>query len=326
MLGDRKVLVTGGAGYIGAHVCKALAAEGFTPVSLDNLVYGHKRAVKWGPLEIGDLTNEWCLMDVLRKHNPIAVLHFAAYAYVGESVTDPDKYYYNNVFGSLNLLRALLRMQVKHVVFSSTCATYGIPTTVPIDEKHPQSPINPYGMSKLMIEKMLQDFGAAYDMRSVALRYFNAAGADPDGEIGEKHDPETHIIPLAIETVLGARDFFEVFGTDYPTQDGTCIRDYIHVSDLAEAHVLALKYLLDGGPSTALNLGTGEGHSVREIITSVEGIAGKPMKVREGPRRPGDPPVLVAEASEADRVLGWRPAYTDIDTMVDTAFRWHACR
>lgn len=323
---NQNVLVTGGAGYIGAHVCKALAAAGFLPVTFDNLVYGHKRAVQWGPLEIGDLTNDWQLTDMIRKYRPLAVLHFAAYAYVGESVQDPDKYYFNNVFGSLNLLRALLRAQIRQVVFSSTCATYGVPEAVPIGEAHPQSPVNPYGTSKLMIENMLRDFDTAYGMRFVALRYFNAAGADADGGIGEDHEPETHAIPLAIQAALGERPFFEIYGSDYPTGDGSAVRDYIHVSDLASAHVLALKYLLGGGPSRALNLGTGQGHSVKELIASVQRVSGKTVTIKEGPRRPGDPPVLVADATAAENVLGWRPQYRDLDSIVGSAFRWHASR
>lgn len=321
---DKKtVLVTGGAGYIGAHACKALAAKGFNPVVFDNLIYGHRSAVKWGPLEIGDLTNEWQIMDAIRRYRPIAVLHFAAFAYVGESVEDPDKYYYNNVTGALNLLRALVREKVNHLVFSSTCATYGNPETIPMDENHPQSPVNPYGAGKLMIERILSDFAAAYGLSSISLRYFNAAGADPDQELGEDHTPETHAIPLAISTALEQRPVFEIFGTDYPTEDGTAVRDYIHVSDLAAAHVAALSYLLEGGATTALNLGTGKGHSVRQVIAAVERISGKTVVMRETPRRSGDPAVLVADASRAERILGWKPVYAGLETIVSSAYAWH---
>ena len=327
LLNSNNILVTGGAGYIGSHVCKALAAEGFTPVTMDNLVYGHKWAVKWGPLEIGDLTDATQVSEVVKKYRPIAVMHFAAFAYVGESVKHPDRYYFNNVYGSLNLLRVLWQEAIKNIVFSSTCATYGIPDSVPIVETHRQVPINPYGTSKLMVESMLRDFDLAYGMRSVSLRYFNAAGADPDGEIGEDHDPETHAIPLAIQAALGKRAFFEIYGTDYPTDDGTAIRDYIHVSDLASGHILALKYLLQGGERMAVNLGTGRGHSVREMVASVERMSsGRTVPVREGPRRPGDPPILIADASMARDMLGWRPKYTELDTIVGTAWRWHTGR
>lgn len=323
---DAKVLVTGGAGYVGSHACKALAAEGFTPVTFDNLVYGHEWSVKWGPLEVGDLTDPWRVSEVIRKYQPVAALHFAAYAYVGESVKDPDKYYYNNVFGSVSLLRALIRDGVKAVAFSSTCATYGIPEQVPITEEHAQKPVNPYGASKRMVEQILGDYDRAYGCRSVSLRYFNAAGADPEGEIGEDHDPETHAIPLALAAALGDRASFDIYGTDYPTEDGTAIRDYIHVSDLASAHVLALKYLMAGGDSTALNLGTGVGHSVKGLIASVERVSDKPVPARNTDRRPGDPPILVADATKAKQVLGWAPEYTTLDRIIDTAYRWYLKR
>lgn len=246
------VLVTGGAGYIGSHTCKVLAQAGYTPVSYDNLVYGHSWAVRWGPLEQGDIADRAKLDELIARYHPAAVMHFAAYAYVGESVVDPGKYYRNNVAGTLTLLEAVRDHDIRHFIFSSTCATYGFPQQVPLAETHPQQPINPYGASKLMIERMLDDFGTAHGLRAVALRYFNAAGADPDGELGEEHDPETHLIPLALQALLGQRAELAIFGTDYPTDDGTAIRDYIHVADLADAHVKALRCLEQGGASTAL--------------------------------------------------------------------------
>ena len=316
------ILVTGGAGYVGAHACKALARAGYRPVTFDSLVYGHEAAVKWGPLEVGDLNDRDRLAQVLRAHRPEAVLHFAAFAYVGESVKDPEKYYLNNVRGTLNLLSALREHDVSKLVFSSTCATYGIPTKVPITEAHPQAPVNPYGATKLIIEGALKDYAAAYGTRHVSLRYFNAAGADPDGEIGEDHDPETHAIPLAILAALGRRPFFEIYGTDYPTDDGTAVRDYIHVSDLASAHVLALQHLLAGGESLALNLGTGTGHSVRQVVAAVESATSRPVPVELGPRRAGDPPALVADPALARERLGWRARYLDLREIVATAAAW----
>jgi len=315
------VLVTGGAGYIGSHACKALASAGYTPVTFDNLVYGHRRAVKWGPLETGDLEDSVRLNEVFEKYRPAAVMHFAAYAYVGESVQDPLKYYRNNFGGTLNLLQVMREHGVEQIVFSSTCATYGVPQTEFLSETHPQQPINPYGSSKLMIEQVLKDFDAAYGMRHVALRYFNAAGADPDGEIGEDHDPETHLIPLVLAALAGAEPV-TVFGDDYPTPDGTCIRDYIHVTDLADAHVLALKSLQQDGASRVYNLGNGNGYSVQEVIESAKRITGREVPHRIGPRRPGDPPRLVADASLARHELGWQPRYADLDRIVRSAWDW----
>ncbi|MEH6518308.1 MAG: UDP-glucose 4-epimerase GalE [Halioglobus sp.] len=319
----RKVLVTGGAGYIGSHTCKALARDGFLPVTFDNLSRGHEWAVKWGPLVVGDIADGEALRKAFQVHRPIAVIHFAAFAYVGESVTDPAMYYHNNVAGSLSLLRAALEAEVESIVFSSTCSTYGVPDTIPIDETHEQRPVNPYGATKLAVERMLADFGIAYGMRSMSLRYFNAAGADPEGEIGECHDPETHALPLAILSALGGNAPFQIFGTDYPTPDGTAIRDYIHVSDLATGHVAALLHLLKDGKSLSLNLGTGHGHSVRELVSSVERVSGKQVDVREAPRRAGDPPVLIADASSAKETLGWQPKFISIDDIVETALAWH---
>jgi len=317
------ILVTGGAGYIGSHACKALAAAGFLPVVLDNLSYGHQDAVRWGPFERGDIADRPRLDEVLAKHKPVAVMHFAAFAYVGESVTDPGKYYRNNTAGTLTLLEAMRDHGINAMVFSSTCATYGTPDKVRIVESEAQTPINPYGMSKLMVEAMLRDFGTAHGLKSIALRYFNAAGADPDGEIGERHDPETHLIPLALDAVTGNGRPLTVFGEDYPTADGTCIRDYIHVTDLAEAHVAALRALLGGADSNAYNLGTGNGFSVRQVMDAVESATGRAVPHSVGPRRPGDPAALVADPSAANRDLGWQPRLSDLDSIVATAWAWH---
>lgn len=326
MSGGKNILVTGGAGYIGAHACKALAAAGYTPVAFDSLAMGHRRAVQWGPLEVGDIADRVRLDTVFERYRPEAVMHFAAFAYVGESVAEPARYYRNNVAGSLTLLEAMRDHGVGQMVFSSTCATYGLPQTPRLTEAHPQQPINPYGASKLMVERMLTDFAAAYGLRFVALRYFNAAGADPDGDIGETHDPETHLIPLAIAAARGERAALEIFGTDYPTADGTAIRDYVHVWDLAVAHVLALDYLRCGGDPTALNLGVGRGYSVREVIDAVTAAAGRAVPFREVDRRPGDPPELVAEAGQALALLGWAPRLTRLEEIVESAWRWHQRR
>lgn len=320
------VLVTGGAGYIGSHACKALHQAGYVPVACDNLVYGHPWAVRWGPLERGDLADRVWLDGLFARYRPLAVMHFAAYAYVGESVSDPGKYYRNNVAGSLTLLEAARDHGLGAFIFSSTCATYGVPERMPIGEDCPQLPINPYGASKLMIERMLADFEAAHGLRHVVLRYFNAAGADPDGEIGETHEPETHLIPLAIRAALGTGPRLRIFGTDYPTADGTAVRDYIHVCDLARAHVLALERLMAGGDSVALNLGTGQGHSVREVVRAVEAASGRAVPLQEDARRAGDPPVLVADPSRAAQVLGWRAACSSLDAIVASAVGWHRRR
>lgn len=319
----RNVLVTGGAGYIGSHACKALSRHGFTPVCYDNLSRGHARAVQWGPLEQGDLLDSARLEDVLRRYQPCAVMHFAALAYVGESVDQPALYYRNNVAGSLSLLQAVQAVGIRAFIFSSTCATYGTPRQVPLTEDHPQQPINPYGASKLMIERMLQDFSHAYGLRSVSLRYFNAAGADPDGDTGECHDPETHLIPLALAAAAGDLPQLQIYGDDYETPDGTCIRDYIHVSDLAEAHVLACEYLLGDGGTTALNLGNETGFSVRDIVQRVEQVTGRPVPARVAPRRPGDPPSLIADSSRIKQVLGWKPRHSDMDSILATAWQWY---
>jgi len=317
-----RILVTGAAGYIGSHACKALAQPGFERIGVDNLSRAGRTAIPGGPLIVADIGDRAVIDDVLRTYRPVAAMHFAAYAYVGESVLQPALYYRNNVVGSLTLLEALIAAGIDKIVFSSTCATYGVPVAVPIAEDHPQSPINPYGSSKLMIERMLGDFDAAFALRHVALRYFNAAGADPEGELGECHDPETHAIPLAIEAALGQRAAFEIYGSDYPTTDGTAIRDYIHVTDLVDAHVRALRYLLDGGTSIALNLGTGRGHSVREVLDAVSRVTGATIPVRLAPRRAGDPPALVANPGRAQSLLAWQAA-RDLPEIVRTAVAWH---
>ena len=320
------VLVTGGAGYIGSHACKALARAGYLPVVFDDLSRGHREAVRWGPLVEGNLAERGKLAAALDRHRVSVVMHFAAYAYVGESVTDPALYYANNLGGSLALLESMREVGVDKIVFSSTCATYGTPAQVPIRETLPQLPVNPYGETKLAIERALHWYGEAYGLRWVSLRYFNAAGADPESEIGERHEPETHLVPLVLEAALGERPQIDIYGTDYPTPDGTAIRDYIHVQDLAEAHLRALERLSAGGQSAALNLGTGRGHSVREVIRAAEAVSGKSIPCRETARRPGDPPVLVADAGLAAELLGWRAQVSDLDTIVRTALAWHVSR
>jgi len=318
------VLVTGGAGYIGGHACKALAKAGYAPVAMDNLVHGHRSAVRWGPFVHGDLADGALVRRVLREHRIKAVMHFAAYAYVGESMQEPGKYFENNFGNSVRLLEAMRVEGVKVLVFSSTCATYGNPRTLPIGEGHPQHPVNPYGESKLFVERMLARFGAAHGLRYAALRYFNAAGADADGELGEDHDPETHLIPLVIGAAQGRLPHVSIFGTDYPTPDGTAVRDYVHVTDLASAHVSALRRLQAGKECLQFNLGTGRGHSVREVIRMVEDVGGCRVPVKEAPRRPGDPAELVAASNLAGEILGWVPRHSDLRNIVTTAWQWHA--
>lgn len=317
------ILVVGGAGYIGSHTCLDLANKGFTPVVYDNLSNGHAEFVKWGPLEKGDIRDRERLSAVIAAYRPAAIVHFAALIEVGESVKDPAAFFDNNVAGTLSLLRAAQDTGVDKLVFSSTCATYGEPEAVPMSEGHPQQPINPYGRSKLIVEQMLADLDRYRGFRSVALRYFNAAGADPEGRIGEWHEPETHAIPLAIEAALGRRAGFKVFGSDYATRDGTCIRDFIHVMDLADAHSRAVEYLLDGGTSVALNLGTGDGTTVKELLATIERISGRRFAIGYERRREGDSPALVADNAKARAVLGWTPRH-DLASIIETAWNWHS--
>jgi UDP-glucose-4-epimerase GalE len=319
-----RVLVTGGAGYIGSHTAKLLAASGHSPIVFDDMSQGHAWAVRWGPIEHGNLSDLDRLRDVFARHKIDAVIHFAANALVGESMSNPTKYFRNNTVGTLNLIDAMRGAAVDRIVFSSTCATYGNPVRVPIDEMHPQAPVNPYGESKLMVEKILRWYGECYGLRWMALRYFNAAGADPDGEIGEDHDPETHLIPLVIGAALGTRPPVGIFGTDYDTPDGTAVRDYVHVMDLADAHLRALQRLDEGTSSQAVNLGTGRGHSVREVLTTVARIAGKAVPAVESPRRAGDPPALVADPARARDVLGWTCGCPALEVIVEHAWAWHS--
>jgi UDP-arabinose 4-epimerase len=322
----KTVLVTGGAGYVGSHCCKAFARAGWTVVVFDNLSRGWREAVKWGPLIEGDVTDAKQVGAALDRYRPDVVAHFAAYAYVGESVTRPEIYYRNNRFGTLVLLEEMQRAGIGKLIFSSTCASYGIPVRTPIDEAHPQAPINPYGWSKFMIEKMIEDFSRAHGLDTVMLRYFNAAGCDPDGEIGERHEPETHVIPLVIEAALRPDRVFTVNGTDFDTRDGTAIRDYVHVCDLADAHVLAAGKLASERGVHVYNLGTGTGTTVRELVEAVSRISGSKPQVVYGPARPGDPPVLVAARGKAERELGWTPKQSDIHRIVETALAWYRPR
>jgi UDP-glucose-4-epimerase GalE len=318
-----KILVTGGAGYIGSHCCKELHNRGYEPVTIDNLVYGHAENVRWGPFYRGNIQDDRLLERVFSENHIGAVMHFAAYAYVGESMQDPRKYYTNNLCNTITLLEKVLENAVAGFIFSSSCATYGQPQKIPIDEDHPQRPINPYGRSKYMIEQILADYSTSYDLRFMSLRYFNAAGADPDGEIGEDHTPETHLIPLILDVAKGRRENLEVYGNDYDTADGSCVRDFIHVTDLADAHVSALEKLLSGAPSECLNLGTGDGFSVLRVIEQAEAITGKKIPYRFAGRRPGDPAVLIASNRKAATVLKWKPAFSDLPTIIQTAWNWH---
>ncbi|UVD56582.1 UDP-glucose 4-epimerase GalE [Rhizobium sp. Pop5] len=317
------VLVVGGAGYIGSHTCLDLANKGYKPVVFDNFSNGHREFVKWGPAEEGDIRDRARLDEVLAKHKPAAILHFAALIEVGESVKDPVSFYENNVIGTLTLLSAAQAADINAFVFSSTCATYGLPQSVPLDETHRQVPINPYGRTKYIVEQALADYDQYRSLRSVVLRYFNAAGADFEGRIGEWHQPETHAIPLAIDAALGRRQGFKVFGSDYETRDGTCVRDYIHVLDLADAHVRAVEYLLKGGESVALNLGTGTGTTVKELLGAIEDVSNRPFPVEYIGRREGDSHTLVANNDKARDVLGWVPQY-DLSEIIRSAWNWHA--
>jgi len=317
-----RILVTGGAGYIGSHTVRLLLKQGHDVTVYDSLVAGHREAVPANTLIVGDLQDTAHLDQILISRRIEAVVHFAAHAYVGESVTDPAKYYRNNVINTLNLLDRMRRNEVMKIVFSSTVATFGVTATLPITEDLPQSPINPYGRTKLIIEFALADYARAYGLGYAALRYFNAAGASPDGTIGEDHNPETHLIPLVLQTALGLRSHLDIFGTDYPTPDGTCIRDYVHVDDLASAHVLALDHLSPGA-ELKYHLGSEHGFSIREVIAASERITGQKIAVKEAVRRPGDPPALVASATKIRQELGWQAEYTQIDRIIETAWNWH---
>lgn len=317
------ILVCGGAGYIGSHINKQLSKEGYETVVFDNLVYGHREAVKWGTFEQGDLKNIEDIERIFQQHKIEAVFHFAAYAYVGESVSEPEKYYYNNVVNTLNLLNVMKKYGCNKIIFSSTCATYGEPEKIPITEDMPQQPINPYGATKLMIERIFKDYHAAYGLQFVVLRYFNAAGADPESEIGESHNPETHLIPLVLDAASGKREDIKVFGTDYDTPDGSCVRDYIHVYDLATAHLLALHHLEQRKASDFFNLGNAIGTSVFEVIDAVKKVTGREFKVTLTDRRDGDPAKLVGSSVKAQSVLGWKPVYEDIELIVEHAWKWH---
>jgi len=323
------ILVTGGAGYIGSHAVLALKQGGYNVVILDNLVYGHRDIVENVldvELIVGDTTDRALLDRIFAEHDILAVMHFAAYIAVGESVTDPGKYYQNNVHGTLTLLEAMIAANIKRFVFSSTCAIYGIPQEIPITETHPKNPISPYAFSKLMVEQILQDFGTAHGLKSSIFRYFNASGAHPDGGLGEDHSPETHLLPLILFAAMGRRDNIAIFGTDYDTPDGTCIRDYVHVCDLASAHVLGLKYLLDGGETDVFNLGNGNGFSVSQAIAIAQQVTGQSITAVIKDRRPGDPPILVGSAQKARTLLGWEPKYPELTDILTHAWQWHQIR
>jgi UDP-glucose-4-epimerase GalE len=322
----RKVLVTGGAGYIGSHLCKLLAAEGWTPVAFDDLSSGNAWAVQWGPLVEGDLLDEAALAAAFETHRPVAVMHLAALSSVGDSILEPERYYRVNLQGTLNLLAAMRRAEVARLVFSSTASVYGAPRATPIAEGHPLHPINPYGSSKLLAERLLLDFERSHGISSVALRYFNAAGADPGGELGEERSQETHLIPIALQVALDRRRRLDLYGRDYRTPDGTCIRDYVHVTDIAAAHLLALKYLEEGGAGIALNLGSDRGFSVLEVVEALRRITGREIPAVDKPRRPGDPAELVSDSRAAREILGWRPQFSDLDSIVASAWAWAKTR
>lgn len=321
----KNILVIGGAGYIGSHMVRMLAKQGYNPVVFDNLSKGHREAVANYPFELGDLGDKARLTEVFKKYGIEAVMHFAAFAEVGESVKEPSKYYHNNVAKVLDLLDALVENDIKYFVFSSTAATFGEPIHPKIDESHPQNPINPYGNTKLMVEKILADFDTAYGLKATALRYFNASGADDSGEIGESHNPETHLIPIVLQAAAGKRASIKMFGTDYPTPDGTCVRDYVHVNDLARAHILALEKMFKDNVSERFNLGSGNGFSVAEIVKEAKRITGIDFTVEKAPRRDGDPAVLVADSAKAERILGWKPQY-NLTRIIETAWNWEQHR
>jgi UDP-glucose-4-epimerase GalE len=321
----KSYLVTGGAGYIGSHTVVELERRGFRPIIFDNLSEGHCEAVLSGELEVGDLSDEGRLNEVFERYPVDGVIHFASLCYVGESVTDPRRYFEQNVGNGMTLLRTMLNHGVRQFVFSSSCATYGDPVRVPIDESHPQDPVSPYGETKYFLERILRSYAGAYNLRFVALRYFNAAGASRDGRLGESHDPETHLIPRILQ-VAKAGGTVDVYGDDYPTDDGSCVRDYIHVEDLAAAHVAALEWLQDRPESAYLNLGTGRGYSVKEVLAMAREVTGIQIQERIAPRRPGDPPALVADAQKAYRLLGWQPSCSDLRTIIETAWKWELNR
>ncbi len=318
----KKILVVGGAGYIGSHMVKMLLRQGHHVVTLDNLSTGHRDAVLGGEFIEGDIADRELLDELFNQHRFDGVMHFASFIQVGESVREPAMYYRNNVANTITLLDEMVKANIGHFIFSSTAAIFGEPVGIPIDEQHPRQPINPYGRSKWMIEQVLEDFQRAYGLRSVSLRYFNAAGADPEGELGERHEPETHLIPLVLQAASGRRPDITVFGRDYDTPDGTCIRDYIHIVDLCQAHLLALKYLWDGAPSAQFNLGNGEGFSVQQVIDTARKVTGRNITVVDGPRRDGDPARLVADSHQARQVLGWQPEYASLDTIIEHAWQW----
>jgi UDP-arabinose 4-epimerase len=318
-----RILISGGAGYVGSHCAKALAAAGHEGVVFDNLLFGYRGFVRWGSFIEGDIRDAAALDAVFTAHQFDAVMHFAALAYVGESVTAPGRYYDVNINGTRTLLDAMVRAGVRSIVFSSSCAIYGEPDTMPISERTVLNPINPYGFSKLVCEQMMDDYGRAHGLKSARLRYFNAAGADRTGEIGEDHNPETHLIPLVLDAASGRRPDVTVFGTDYPTPDGTAVRDYVHVCDLADAHVVALQHLLDNGDTIAVNLGTGRGASVRQVVDTARRITGREIVARDASRRPGDPPTLVADPKKAGEVWGWAPQHSDLAAIITDAWRWH---
>lgn len=317
------ILIVGGAGYIGSHVNKLLDESGYETIVLDNLSYGHEESVKWGTLCKCDIKDIDDIDEIFNKYDIDAVMHFSSFIEVGESVENPEKYYQNNVVNTMNLLKVMLKHDVKKFIFSSTCATYGVPNKIPLTEDHPQNPINPYGWTKLMVERILKDYDTAYGLKSIILRYFNASGADKSGMIGENHNPESHLIPLILDAAIGKREDIKIFGTDYDTPDGTCIRDYIHVTDLADAHIKALEYLKENNQSNEFNLGNGKGFSVREVIDSVKKVTGRDFKVTETQRREGDPAVLIGSAQKAKELLKWDPQYVNIDDIVETAWTWH---
>jgi len=319
----KNILVVGGAGYIGSYMCKYLAKKGYNPIVLDNLVYGHRQAVGWGPFIKASMADSKLLKSIFTEYRVEAVMHFAAFCYVGESVLEPGKYYRNNVANTLNLLEVMIENNVKSFIFSSSCATYGEPIEIPITERHPQNPITPYGRSKLMVEQILKDFSNAYGLKYVSLRYFNAAGADPDGEVGEDHRPETHLIPLVLQTALGQRERINIFGDNYPTKDGTCIRDYVHIADLAQAHLLALERLMNGMQEGEYNLGNGDGFSVKEVIEVARNVTGRAIASKVTKRRPGDPAVLIGSSKKIIKELGWKPQFADLSTIIETAWKWH---